>query len=633
MIKPQVGIHLRFLFHTKSKFIDFSYLIDFFHGMSYNEHIIYMNQIFGREVISQMPQKYVFISYSSQNQDSARELRDVLDQNGIRCWMDIHSIRAGGDFGTEIRKAIDDCGLFVLLVSRESQNSQWVPKELNYAISTKKRIIPLLIDPYPVKQFKLHLANVQCIQLYGRKKQAYAQLLDEIPKEWHIARNSDVPAKDSHKSARKVPLVIALIAVIAAVFAVVFIMQIPEDTQHEHMWIPATCTSPQTCSICGLQQGVHRDHSPTAVSCTTDSVCTLCGAVVQKALGHSWVEATYSKPETCSRCQTVRGGTLTDKVIAEAKNHGDSAQYRYAIQILDKAWKESGNQRLFDLAADYRMEFGIHASTILAAGKYNSMVRYADGSVWIVGDNEFNELSADSWKNIAAIGMGDVHTLGLRQDGTVVMVSEYDPVLLNHYEYENWRNVIAISSGDMHTVALLSNGTIVSDGYQRKRECDTGALMAKAGKHKVVAIAAGFHQTLALLDNGTVIADGADSTMTALNVGGWTDIAAIAAGSEYSAGLRSDGTVVVTESSWDVSGWEDIVALAAGDFFLLGLRADGTVVSVGSKNVPDVSGWEDIVCLAAGNDHAVAVDSQGYLWSAGSNEYGQFFPAGSNINH
>ncbi|WP_438825636.1 hypothetical protein [Neobacillus drentensis] len=81
---------------------------------------------------------------------------------------------------------------------------------------------------------------------------------------------------------------------------------------------------------------------------------------------------------------------------------------------------------------------------------------------------------------------------------------------------------------------------------------------------------------------------------------GWRDIVAIAAGSNHTIGLQSDGTVAAV--GWNaygqcnVSDWRDIVAVAAGCAHTIGLQSDGTVVAVGDNEYGqcDVSGWHGI---------------------------------------
>ena len=88
------------------------------------------------------------------------------------------------------------------------------------------------------------------------------------------------------------------------------------------------------------------------------------------------------------------------------------------------------------------------------------------------------------------------------------------------------------------------------------------------------------------------------------DVGGWTDIVAISAGTNHTVGLKSDGTVVAVgylgmKDGYNIKAedafahWTDIVAVSAGDAHTVGLKFDGTVVTTDSFN-GDVSGWHDI---------------------------------------
>jgi alpha-tubulin suppressor-like RCC1 family protein len=51
-----------------------------------------------------------------------------------------------------------------------------------------------------------------------------------------------------------------------------------------------------------------------------------------------------------------------------------------------------------------------------------------------------------------------------------------------------------------------------------------------------------------------------------------------------------------------VSDWTDIVAIAAGSNHTVGLKSDGTVITVGSNiyGQCDVSDWVNIVAIVAG---------------------------------
>lgn len=106
----------------------------------------------------------VFISYSSLDYVMANHIREILQKNDISCWMAPESIPGGSDYANEIPAAIESCDYFLLVLSGNSQDSIWVPKELDLAIDAKKMVLPIHIDLSPLKpHFRLRLSNVQCM--------------------------------------------------------------------------------------------------------------------------------------------------------------------------------------------------------------------------------------------------------------------------------------------------------------------------------------------------------------------------------------------------------------------------------------------------------------------------------------
>ena len=67
-------------------------------------------------------------------------------------------------------------------------------------------------------------------------------------------------------------------------------------TRHSHTGgSAATCTTPQTCTVCGSTIQSALGHAPgAAATCTTSQTCTRCGATLANSLGHIWGETTYS---------------------------------------------------------------------------------------------------------------------------------------------------------------------------------------------------------------------------------------------------------------------------------------------------------------------------------------------------
>ena len=90
--------------------------------------------------------RYVFISYTTEDYSEACWVKDRLEQAGIPCWMAPSSIPGGSDYTSEIPRAIRECSAFVVIVSAKSQESKWVPREIDQAINAGKLILPFCID-------------------------------------------------------------------------------------------------------------------------------------------------------------------------------------------------------------------------------------------------------------------------------------------------------------------------------------------------------------------------------------------------------------------------------------------------------------------------------------------------------
>jgi len=267
----------------------------------------------------------------------------------------------------------------------------------------------------------------------------------------------------------------------------------------------------------------------------------------------------------------------------------------------------------FFISANMHSEDG--PFTAISAGDYYTVGIQEDGTVVVKGDNDRVRpirRAASRWTDIAAISTGEYHAVGLKSDGTVVAAGE------NSYgrcDVSDWEDIVAIAAsvGGRHTVGLKSDGTVVAVGDNFYGQCDVSAWT------DIVAISAGYGHTVGLKSDGTVVAVGYDARGE-LDVSGWTDIVAISAGGHHTFGLKSDGTVVATEDTgetyaeYDVSDWTNIVAISTGSTHTVGLKSDGTVVSTGLINESeksDIFGWTDIVAISAGSNLTVGVKSDG----------------------
>ena len=106
----------------------------------------------------------VFISYSSANENTANMIVDALSSRGVNCWKaGVYTINTGDDFREKIATALDECKIFLLILSQSSMNSPWVKIELTEALRKNKKIYSLRIDDSPIDElfeFKLGCSQI-----------------------------------------------------------------------------------------------------------------------------------------------------------------------------------------------------------------------------------------------------------------------------------------------------------------------------------------------------------------------------------------------------------------------------------------------------------------------------------------
>jgi hypothetical protein len=128
-----------------------------------------------------MAQHDVFISYKSEDYADASWLKQVLEQNGIRCWMAPDDIPIGSNYAKTIPQAIAECKIFLLFFSQKTNTSPWVSKELDLAINAKKTVVPFMIEECELHdEFNFYLTNVQRYDAYKSKSAAIEKMVMEL---------------------------------------------------------------------------------------------------------------------------------------------------------------------------------------------------------------------------------------------------------------------------------------------------------------------------------------------------------------------------------------------------------------------------------------------------------------------
>ena len=98
----------------------------------------------------------IFISYSTKNQDIARDVRRYLEAHGITCWMAPESIPAGSNYTKEIPYGILYSKIAVLILSEDALHSIWVNQEVSYLLNADHIVIPYLVDNLDITSETIH---------------------------------------------------------------------------------------------------------------------------------------------------------------------------------------------------------------------------------------------------------------------------------------------------------------------------------------------------------------------------------------------------------------------------------------------------------------------------------------------
>lgn len=157
--------------------------------------------------------KEIFISYSTVDAESAETVRNVLEKNGLSCWMAPRDIPGGSNYTKEIPIAIRNCKVFVLVLSKNAQNSHWVLKELDSAVNCGKVILPFMLEDCILNdEFNFLLTGAQRYSAYQKKAEAMETLIGRIrgildaPNQAPVAEMSCQPEQPEEQPAQKAPV-------------------------------------------------------------------------------------------------------------------------------------------------------------------------------------------------------------------------------------------------------------------------------------------------------------------------------------------------------------------------------------------------------------------------------------------
>lgn len=101
----------------------------------------------------------VFLSYSSAERDFASRLASQLSRRGCDVWDPGDQLFPGDNWMLKIGEALKQSKAMVVLVSPDSMKSEWVRREIDYAIGDRNyegRVFPVVVKPTEEIPWILH---------------------------------------------------------------------------------------------------------------------------------------------------------------------------------------------------------------------------------------------------------------------------------------------------------------------------------------------------------------------------------------------------------------------------------------------------------------------------------------------
>lgn len=124
----------------------------------------------------------IFMSYSRKDRDIMQRISNDLGINGITVWTDENLTPGTPLWRQAIETAIESAGCVIVILSPDAKQSPWVQRELDYASTQDKPIIPLLVGGDQRNAIPLTLISAQWADLRENYDVQFTNVLTTIKK-------------------------------------------------------------------------------------------------------------------------------------------------------------------------------------------------------------------------------------------------------------------------------------------------------------------------------------------------------------------------------------------------------------------------------------------------------------------
>lgn len=119
----------------------------------------------------------IFISYSSRDTDTAKELCEKLENHGFKCWIAPRDLKSSRNFAKEIADGLNGASIFIPVFSQYYQESRYAKEELKLAFSNEKTILSFRLNSLPEGEFEFYLRSIQWVDAEGDLNAGYESVI------------------------------------------------------------------------------------------------------------------------------------------------------------------------------------------------------------------------------------------------------------------------------------------------------------------------------------------------------------------------------------------------------------------------------------------------------------------------
>ena len=121
----------------------------------------------------------VFISHSSLDREIVeREIISPLRTHGVDTWYSTDDIETTSEWERQIRNGLTKCDWFLVVLSPRSVESEWVMREVHWAVMKRKgKIVPVMLETCEPEELHLGLLPIQYIDFRDRGERSLERLL------------------------------------------------------------------------------------------------------------------------------------------------------------------------------------------------------------------------------------------------------------------------------------------------------------------------------------------------------------------------------------------------------------------------------------------------------------------------